>query len=149
MQWQQIGDEDVTTPRRHHVSVEERGQGTPEHGAILDSLDPEEEGEDEQEDGNGLVVVATGHGSRDVAWCDAHEGGGEETRRGRIDHLIREEIGCERCEARESGSEEDANVTDVYGHGEGAEEVVDGAAGDHETWVEGTTGDSTEGMPCS
>jgi hypothetical protein len=58
VQRQQVSNEDITAPRRHHVTVEERGQRAPEHGSILDCLDPQEEGKDQQKDGNGLVVIA-------------------------------------------------------------------------------------------
>lgn len=149
VQRQQVGNEHITTPRRHHVSVEQRGKRTPEHRSVLDRLDPEEEGEHQQEDGNGLVIVTTGHGSRDVTRGDAHEGCGEETSRGRCDHLGGQEVRRERGEAREAWCKEHADVADVDGEREEAEEVVDGAAGDHQTGVKGTTGDSSEGMPCS
>jgi hypothetical protein len=149
VQRQQVGDEDVSTPGRDHVSVEQRSHCAPEHGAELDRLDPQVEGEDEQEDGNGLVVVAAGHGARDVAGCDAHESGGEEAGRGRRNHLRRQEIGRECGEAREGGREEDANVANVDGHGEGAQEVVDGAARHHQARVESAASDSSERVPCS
>jgi hypothetical protein len=61
MQRQQIGDEHVTTPRRHHVSVEQCGQRSPHGRSILQTLNPEEERKNQQEDGNGLVVVTTSH----------------------------------------------------------------------------------------
>lgn len=87
VQRQQVGDEDVASPRRNHVSVEEGSQSTPGDGAQLQTLDPQEEGEDQQEDGNGLVVVTASNGTRDVAGSDAHEDCGEETGRGGIRHL--------------------------------------------------------------
>ena len=40
VQRQQVGNEDITTPRRHHVSVEQRRERTPEHRPVLDRLDP-------------------------------------------------------------------------------------------------------------
>jgi len=59
MQRQQVGNEHISTPSRYHVSIEQRGQRAPEHGSILNSLDPQEEGEYKQEDGYGFVVVAS------------------------------------------------------------------------------------------
>jgi hypothetical protein len=79
VQRQQVCDEDVSTPCADHVSVEERSQATPHNASNLDGLDPEVEGEDQEEDGNGLVVVAAGDGTRDVARRNAHEDGGEQT----------------------------------------------------------------------
>lgn len=63
MERQQTSDESITTPRCDHVAVEESAEGTPEHRSKLQCLDPEIECKDEQENGNGLVIVATGHGS--------------------------------------------------------------------------------------
>jgi len=79
VQREQVGDEDVTTPGRDHVSVEEGSKGTPHDGALLDTLDPQVEGEDEEEDGNGFVVVTASNGTRDVTGGNAHEDGGKET----------------------------------------------------------------------
>lgn len=45
MHRQETGDEGVTTPGRHHVSVKESAYSAPEHGAELQGLDPEIEGE--------------------------------------------------------------------------------------------------------
>lgn len=61
MHGQQTGDEGVTTPRRHHVAIEEGADGAPEHGAELEGLDPEVEREDEKENSDGFVVVTAGN----------------------------------------------------------------------------------------
>lgn len=79
MQRQQVGDEDVSTPSANHVSVEQGSQASPHNASDLDGLDPEVEGEDKQEDGNGLVIVTAGDGSRDVTGRNTHEDGGEQT----------------------------------------------------------------------
>ena len=55
----QVGDEDVSTPGRDHVSVKQCGESAPHDGTQLDTLDPQVESEDEEEDGNGLVVVTS------------------------------------------------------------------------------------------
>lgn len=102
---------------------------------MLDTLDPEVEGEDEQEDGDGLVVVAAGHGTRDVARSDAHEDCGKQAGRRRVGHLRRQEIAGKGRQAGAGGGEQDANVADVDGEGEEAEDVVDEATGDHEAGV--------------
>ena len=146
--WEQAGDESVSTPRGNHVAVEEGAHGAPEHGALLQCLDPEEEGKDQEEDGDGLIVVASGHGARDVTGGDTHEHGGEETGRGRRGHLIGEEIGGYGRESRERGCEQDADVADINRDCKESKEVVDGAAGDHEARVQGSSGNPTERMPC-
>ena len=47
----------LRTPGGHHVEVEERGERAKECATKLEGLDPQIEGEHEQEDGNGLVIV--------------------------------------------------------------------------------------------
>lgn len=87
VQREQVGDKDVSAPGGHHVTVKQSSQGSPSHGTQFQTLDPQEEGEDQQEDGNGLVVVTTSHGTGDVTWCNAHECCGKEACRGRVRHL--------------------------------------------------------------
>lgn len=146
---EQVGDEDVTTPGRDHVTVEKSSKGTPHDGTLLDTLDPQVEGEDEEEDGNGFVIVTASHGTRDVTGGNAHEDGGKEASRGRVGHLRGQEVTGKGSQARACGSQHDADVADVDREGEKAEEVVDGAAGDHETRVESTTGDTAKRVPCA
>lgn len=148
MQGKQAGDEGVTSPRGNHVAVKEGAEGTPQHGALLQRLDPEVEGEDEQEDGDGLVVVAASDGTGDVARGNAHEQGSQETSRGRGGHLIGKEVGGDGGKTREGGREKDADIPDINGDREGSEGVVDGATGHHEARVEGASRDTAEGVPC-
>jgi hypothetical protein len=79
VQRQQVCDEDVSTPCADHVTVEEGGKTSPHNASDLDGLDPEVEGEDQEEDGNCLVVVTASDGSRDITGCDAHEYSREQT----------------------------------------------------------------------
>lgn len=143
----QVIDKGVTTPRCGHPVVGKSTQSSPHNGALLDGLDPEEESEDQQEDGDGLVVVAAGDGSRDVTWGNAHEGSGQETGRVGGGQLIGQPVGREGSEARETGGEKDTDISNVDGNGQKTEEVVDDSAGDHETGVEGTASNTTEGVP--
>ena len=149
MEGQQAGDEGVATPGGDHVAIEEGTEGAPQHGAELEGLDPEVEGEDEEEDGDGLIVVAAGNRARNVARGDAHEDGGKEAGRRRGGHLVGEEVGGDGSQAREGRGQEDADVADVDRDGQGTEGVVDGAARHHEARVEGASGDSAEGVPCA
>ena len=146
---EQVGDEDVTTPGRDHVAVEEGSKGAPHDRSLLDTLDPQVEGEDEEEDGNGFVVVTASNGTRDVSGGNAHEDGGKETGRGRVGHFRRQEVGGKGSQARACGGQHDTDITNVDGESQKAEEVVDGAAGDHEARVEGTAGDTAEWVPCA
>lgn len=77
MEGQQAGDEGVSSPRGHHVAVEEGAESAPKHGALLQSLNPEIEGEDQEKDGDGLVIVAASDRPGDVARGNTHERGGE------------------------------------------------------------------------
>ena len=92
MERNQVRDENISTPSGDHVPIEQGSQGSPHDRTVLDSLDPQEEGEDKQENGNGLVVVASGDGSRDITGRDAHECRSEETSRGRSGHLAGKEV---------------------------------------------------------
>lgn len=147
MDGKQAGDKSVSTPRGYHVTVEERTHGAPEHGTLLQGLDPQEESEDQEEDGNGLVVVTSSHGARDVTRGYAHEHGGEKTSRGRGGHLIGEQVGGNGRQARKRWCEKDANVSNINRNREELEEVVNNTAGDHESGVQGSSGNPTKRMP--
>lgn len=146
---QQVGDEGISTPGCDHVAVEEGGSSTPEHRAELQCLDPEVEGENENKDGDGLVIVATGDRSGDVTRSNAHEDGGKETGGRRGSQLIGEEVRSKGCQTREGGGEKDTDVADIDGDRNGAQGVVDDAAGDHEAGVQGASGNPTERVPCA
>lgn len=74
----EAGNEGIAAPGGDHVAVEERTKGTPKDGAQLQGLDPEEEGEDEEENGDSFVIIGTSNGTRDVSRGNAHKSGGEE-----------------------------------------------------------------------
>ena len=113
MQGDKIGDEDVTSPSRHHVAVEERCESSPHDRSVLDSLNPKEECENKQENSNGLIVVTPSHRSGDVARRYSHEACRQKTRRWRGRHFGREEIHRKSCQPRTSRGEEDADVSNV------------------------------------
>lgn len=73
VQREQVCNENVSTPCADHVTVEESRQASPHNASNLDGLDPQVEGEDQEENGNGFVVVAAGDGSRDISRRNAHE----------------------------------------------------------------------------
>ena len=79
MQWNQIDDENISTPRRHHVKVRQRTPSGPVDTTGLDSLDPQVVGEHECEDGDTLVVIAAGHRAGNVSGDNGDEAGGEQT----------------------------------------------------------------------
>lgn len=62
-----VGDEDVTTPSSDHPSIEQRGEHTVECTSLFECTNPQVKGEHEEEDGDGLVVIGTSDGSRNVA----------------------------------------------------------------------------------
>ena len=57
MERDEVDDEDVAAPRRHHVEVRESCPHGPVYGPRLDGLDPEVVGEHKGEDGDALVVI--------------------------------------------------------------------------------------------
>ncbi len=149
MEGDQVGDEDISAPRGHHVEVGQSGQGGPERRAFLEGLDPEVKGKDEQEDGNGLVVVASGDRTGDVSWGDAHESSGQQAGRRGGRQLRREQVRCKSSQSRESGRQQYTDVSNVDWERKQTEDMIDDAAGDHQSGVEGATGDATQWMPCS
>ena len=149
MQGQQVRDEDVSTPSADHVSIEQRTETCPHDAPLFDRLDPQIEREDQQKDSDGLVIVAPCHRSRNVSRRDAHEDRSEKPGGWGVAHLGGEKVGGEGCEAGEAGCEQDADVANVDGEGEEAEDFVDDAGGDHQAGVEGPAGDAAEGVPCS
>ena len=144
---EQASNKGIATPGSHHVTVVESAESAPEHGTLLERLDPEVEGEDKQEDGNGLVIVAASHRARDVARRDTHEDGGKETSRRVGGQLIGQEIGGIGGKAREGRSEKNANVANIDGDGQGPERVVDGTTGDHQSRVKCSSRDTTQRVP--
>ena len=67
VQRDEVDDKHVAAPRAHHVHVAERAERTPHNAASLDRLDPQEVGEHEREYGDALVIIGTGHRSRDIS----------------------------------------------------------------------------------
>src|SRR5437667_2781263 len=108
MQGKQASNEGISTPRRYHVAVEESTESPPKHGTKLQGLDPEVEGKDEKENGDGLVVVRAGNRSRDIAGGDAHESRRQQTSRRRGGHLIGEKVCGEGRKSRTGWRKHDA-----------------------------------------
>lgn len=79
MDGDQVINEGIASPGCGHPVIGESTQSSPHDGALLESLDPEEESKDQKEDSNGLIIIAASYGSRDVARGNAHEGSCQET----------------------------------------------------------------------
>ena len=71
---------------------------------------------------------------RNVSWDNCYKACGEETS-SLAPELLGEEVGGDGGEAGEEGGEEDADVPDVDGDVEHAQDVVDAPAGQHQTRV--------------
>lgn len=147
MERNHIGDEHIATPRRDHVTVKESGQRPPEDGPILDRLNPQIKSKDEQKDRNSFIVVAPGDRSRNVARSYTHEYRSEKARRGRRRKLRRQEVGCERGQARTSRRKEHADVPDVDRQLQRPQSMIDDAAGNHKPRIEGPSSHSSQRMP--
>src|SRR4051794_11398269 len=58
VQRNQVRDEDIASPRRDHVSIEQSAEATPEGGSQLDSFNPQVEGEYQEENSDSFVIIA-------------------------------------------------------------------------------------------
>lgn len=67
VQRDEVDDEHVAPPSAHHVHVAERTERTPHDAACFDRLEPQVIGEHEREYGYALVIIRTGHWTRDIA----------------------------------------------------------------------------------
>src|SRR5690606_19657163 len=121
-------------PRGNHIEVKHSAQCTPIRTSNLQCLNRKEEGDHEEKDGNGFDVVGSSYGTRDVSGRNGNECCCKETG-GVALHFLGEEIGCKCCKSGESGSEEDADVSNVDWESEEFEDVVDETGGDHKAGV--------------
>ena len=131
VQWEQVGNEDVSTPSADHVAIEQSRQRSPYDAAFFHGLDPQIKGKDEQEDSDGLVIVRASDTSADVSRGNTHENSREQSRRRIVTHFRGQKICCKCGQAREGRCEKHTDVANVDGHGEEAQHVVNGAGGDH------------------
>ena len=143
---EEVDDEDVASPGGDHVEVAERGGERPGEGPGVDGADEEVEGEQQREDGDALVVVGPGDGAGDVSGADGDERGGDEAGPG-VPDLAAEGVGDERGVGGEEGGGEDADLPDVDGEGERAEEAVEQRGGDHQPGEERAPDDAAERVP--
>lgn len=93
VQRNQIDQEHVAAPRRHHVEIGECGQRRPQDRSSFHRLDPHVVGEQHAEDGNSLVVIGPSHRPRDISWHDTDHGGCHQSRSG----ALQEEDGVVNC----------------------------------------------------
>lgn len=142
VQRNQVGNKNISTPCRHHVAVEQGSQRPPHDGSILDCLDPEVEGEDQEEDGDSLIIVTSGDRSRDISRGNSHESGCQQTGRGGRRHLVGQEVRCQCSQAREGRGEQHTDVANIDGNSNRAQEVPDSTAGDHQSGVERSSSDT-------
>lgn len=147
MDGDQVIDEGITTPGCGHPVIGKSTQSSPHDGALLESLDPKEKGKYQQENGDGLIVVATSDGSRDVTRGNAHEGSGQKTGRVRGGQLIGQPVRRKSSETGEAGGEKNTDISNIDGNGQETEQVVYDTTSDHEAGVEGSSSDPTEGVP--
>jgi hypothetical protein len=142
----EIDNEHVASPCRHHVEVPERRGKRPGKRSRVNGAHEEVECEQQREDGDAFIVVGTGDGAGDVTRDDGDERGGDEPRPG-VPDLAAEGVGDERGVGGEEGRGEDADLADVDGEGERAEEAVEQRRGDHEAREECSAHDASEWVP--
>lgn len=64
-------------------------------------------------------------------------------------HLAGQKVHSQGRQAREAGGEQNADISNVDGDSEEAQDVVDNATGHHKTGVQCATSDTAQGMPGS
>ncbi len=67
VQWHQVNDEDVTTPRGDHVEIGQSAEYRPDEMPGSQSTKPEEVGEQKCKDGDAFIVIASGNWPADIA----------------------------------------------------------------------------------
>lgn len=72
-----VDDEHVASPRRHHVEIAQRTARRDEQRARIHRLHPQIEREDHRKDSDRFVIVGTAHRTRDVRWNYSHKGRGQ------------------------------------------------------------------------
>ena len=80
------------------------------------------------------LIFAPFDSPRNVPWDNCYKASCEETS-SLAPELLGEEVGRDGSETREEGGKEDADVADVDGDVEHAEDVVDAPTGQHQTRV--------------
>lgn len=135
MERNEVSDKDISTPSRNHVSIEQCSQCPPHNRSILDGLDPQEEGEDKQENGNGLIIVTSSHGTGDITGSNSHECSCKKTRGWRVGHLTSQEVHGQGSQPRKAGGKKDTNVSNIDGDREESEDMVNHTTGNHQTGI--------------
>jgi len=69
-----VRNKHVSTPSCDHVEIKYCSDGTEQCAPLLQGFNPAEEGEHEEEDGNGFVIVGTCDRTRNIAWYDSNKG---------------------------------------------------------------------------
>ena len=123
MQGNHIRDEYITTPSSDHVKVEQTACDAPERGAVLHGLDPEVEGDHEQEDGNGFVVVRACYRTRNVSWRNTDKGRSEQTCR-IVLHVGGEEVSYPGGQTGEGWCQHDTDIPNVDGDIDGVKSIL-------------------------
>lgn len=136
----------LTTPTGGHVEVAQGTQCCPECSSTFDSLDPAIIGEQHTEDGDAFVVIRSSHRSRDVARHNRDETSRQETCLV-IGQLICQTIGDNGGERRKERCQENANISNVNRKTDHLENVEDDRRGDHKTWIDCATNNTSKRIP--
>ena len=142
---QQVDDERVPPPRRHHVEVGQAEGSGPGEGPGFQGFDIEKENRDQRKDGDALIVKRARHRARHVGGDDRHEGGGDKAG-APAPHFTHEGKRGERGQRGEQGGGEHAHLLHVDGQVEGVQDAVHGARGPDEALVGGGGGGGGGGV---
>lgn len=148
MQWNQINEEDVASPRRHHIEIGQRRHCRPQDRSRLHRFYPKVIRQQHTENGNAFVVVGSGNRSGNVSGNDGDHCGGHQTGALAVD-LFGQQIGDDRCEGGEERSEEDAYVPDVDGDVEQPHQTIEYGRCDHQAGINRAADDPSQRIPGS
>lgn len=146
IQRDQVDYKHVSSPRRHHIEVPKCRCKSPSEGSGVNRLDKQVESEQKRKDSDALIVIGPSDGPRDVSGADGNKRGGDQSGSG-VPDLLPKEVGHDGCVGGEEGRREDADVADMDGKGEEAEDPVDEDGSDHEARVERAANDPAERVP--
>mmetsp|Transcript_52869 Transcript_52869/g.136530 ORF Transcript_52869/g.136530 Transcript_52869/m.136530 type:complete len:227 (-) Transcript_52869:14-694(-) len=112
-----VDNEDVASPRGHHVDVGEAGQDAHRPGRRrADGAQPEPEGHADRRHGHRLVVELAAHRAHEVRGDDRHDGHGCNRGVRAAGHLVGEQSREECGKAAEPRRHHAADVVHTHGH---------------------------------
>lgn len=134
-----IGDEGIATPGRHHVEVGQGTQSTPEKTAGDDSLEEEVEGEDQSKYTNTFIIIATSHTPAHITRHNTHEQGSIETTLFTTTHHFSQLISRQGSQGSKYRGQEYTDIPDFNWQRQTMQYMVDETTSGHDARIYSTT----------